>query len=80
MTARNDTISKVRVITLNYSAKKVVNFDVIKDMILGSGERTVMVHTEKKIKHKRKGRELWPYSPNRKIRCIESRSSNADVN
>jgi len=37
MTARTDTICKVRGITLNYSAKQLVNFDVIKDMLLGSG-------------------------------------------
>ena len=52
--ARTDTICKVRGITLNYSAKQLVNFDVIKDMILGLGEPTVMVNTEK-IKRKRKG-------------------------
>jgi len=55
MTARTDTICKVTGITLNYSVKQLVNFDVIKDMILGSGEPPVMVHTEKKIKRKRKG-------------------------
>jgi len=32
-----------------------VNFDVIKDMILGPGEPTVKEHAEKKIKRKRKG-------------------------
>jgi len=37
VTARTDTICKLTCITLNYSAKQLVNFDVIKDMILGSG-------------------------------------------
>jgi len=45
-----------------------VNFEVIRDMILGTGEPTVKVHTERKIRHKRKGGELYPYSPNPKIR------------
>jgi len=49
------TVCKVRGITLNYSARQLVNFNVIRDMIIGSGEHTVMVHTEKKIKRKRKG-------------------------
>jgi len=55
VTARTDTICKVRGINLNYSAKQLVNFDIIKDMIPGSGEPTVMIHTEKKIKRKKKG-------------------------
>ena len=48
------TVCKVRCITLNYGAKQLVNFNVIRDMIIGSGEPRVMVHTEK-IKRKRKG-------------------------
>jgi len=32
-----------------------VNFDVIKTMIIGTREPTVIVHTEKKIKRKRNG-------------------------
>ena len=54
-TGRTATVCKVRGITLNYSAKQLVNFDVIRDMILGTGEPTVTVHTEKKFKRKRKG-------------------------
>jgi len=54
-TGGNTTVCKVRGITLNYSAKQLVNFNVIRDMIIGSGQSTVMVHTEKKIKRKRKG-------------------------
>ena len=53
MTGRAATVCKVRGITLNYSAKQLVNFDVIKGMILGTGEPTVTLHTEKKIKRKR---------------------------
>jgi len=78
-TGRATTVCKVRGITLNYSAKHLVNFDVIKDMVLETGvEPTVIVHTEKNIKRKRKG-ELWPLSPNPRIRCTKSRSSNAEV-
>ena len=54
-TGEATTVCKVRGITLNYSAKQLVNFNVIRDMIIGSGEPTVMVHTERKIKRKRKG-------------------------
>jgi len=53
MTGRAATVCKVRDITLNYSAKQLMNFDVIKDMIPGTGEPTVTVHTEKKIKRRR---------------------------
>jgi hypothetical protein len=46
---------KVRGITLNYNALHLVNFDVIRDMILGKGEeRTVTVQSDHKIKRKRK--------------------------
>jgi len=49
----------VRGITLNYNASKLVNFERFKDMILRSGderspESVINVHTEKKIKRKRK--------------------------
>jgi len=48
-------VCKVRGITLNYNTSRVVNFDVIRDMILGAvKERTVTVHSEHKIKRKRK--------------------------
>jgi len=56
---RAATVCKVRGITLNYSAKQLVNFDVIKAMILGTGEPKLTVHTEKKIKRKRNGGVLW---------------------
>ena len=52
------TICKVRGITLNYNATKLVNFESIRDMILRKGDEpptVVNVHTEKKIKRKRTG-------------------------
>ena len=51
------TVCKVRGITLNYNASKLVNFESIKDMILRSGDEhspVINVHTAKKIKRKRK--------------------------
>jgi len=49
------TVCKVRGIILNYNSKQLVNFDVIRDMIVWtSAEPTVTVHTEKKIKRKGK--------------------------
>jgi len=56
VTDRTTTVCKFRGTNLNYSAKQFVNFDVISDMVLETGaEPTVTVHTEKKIKRKRKG-------------------------
>jgi len=55
VTGRATTVCKVRGITLNYNAKQLVNFDVTKAMILGTGEPKVTVHTEKKIKRYRNG-------------------------
>ena len=43
--------------TLNYNTSKLVNFERIKDMILRSEDESspvINVHTEKKIKRKRK--------------------------
>jgi hypothetical protein len=52
------TVYKVRGITLNYNTSQFTNFDVIKDMILNQDpSHTVIVHTEHKIKRKRKLRE-----------------------
>ena len=49
----NQTVCKVRRITLNYNASQLVNFDVIKDKILNrKASHTVTVHTEHKIKRK----------------------------
>ena len=49
VTGRAATVCKVWGITLNYNAKQLVNFDVIKAMILGTGEHAVTLHTVKKI-------------------------------
>jgi hypothetical protein len=51
------TVCKVRGITLNYNASKLVNFDVIRKMVLNRGRSrdVVTVHTDNKIKRKRKG-------------------------
>jgi hypothetical protein len=49
------TVCKVRGITLNYSASHLVNFTVIRDMVLKGVPDVVNVKTEKKIKRKRKG-------------------------
>jgi hypothetical protein len=55
-TGEHDTVCKVRGITLNYSASRLVNFGVMRDMILGGNESDrVTVHTEHKIKRKRAG-------------------------
>ena len=54
-TGERKNVCKVRRITLNYNAARLVNFDFIRAMILGEvKERTVTVHTEHKIKRKRK--------------------------
>jgi hypothetical protein len=53
VTGERKHVCKVRGITLNYNASRLVNFDVIRDMILGE-ERTVKVHSDHKIKRKRK--------------------------
>jgi hypothetical protein len=51
-----ETVCKVRGITLNYSPSKLLNFDVIRDMILRADESDkVMVHTENKTKPRRAG-------------------------
>ena len=49
------TVCKVRGITLNYTAMKIVNFNVIREMVLKGTPETVTVHTDKKIKRKRAG-------------------------
>jgi len=49
------TVCKVRGIALNYNASQLINFDVIKDTILENPEgEHVIVHTENKIKRKKK--------------------------
>ena len=47
------TVYKVRGITLNYKASKLVNFETIKDLVLnGRSNSTVAVHNDKKTKRK----------------------------
>ena len=48
------TVCKVRCITVNYHVLQLVNFVVIRAMILEEGEPVVYVHSERKIKRKRK--------------------------
>ena len=49
------TVCKVRGITLNYSASQLVNFNVIKDMILNKiPDEVLTVNTDRKIKRKSK--------------------------
>jgi hypothetical protein len=55
VTKEPKTACKVRGITLNYHASRLVNFDVIRRMILRGDRDIVTVPTEKKIKRKRKG-------------------------
>jgi hypothetical protein len=50
----------IRGITLNYVVSQLVNFDLIKNMVLDSDDNaTVTVHTDKLIKRKRQGRGLY---------------------
>ena len=52
---RSKTVCKVRGITLNYTASQLVNFDVIRVMIVNrEPDRVVTVHSEHKIKRKRR--------------------------
>ena len=54
-TLETKTVCKMRGITLNYTAAQLVNFDSIRDMILGVDDRDVItVRTDKKIKRKTK--------------------------
>ena len=54
VTGEQNTVCKVRGITLNYSASQLANFEKIRDMILNRDDKeTVTVRTEKKIKRKR---------------------------
>jgi hypothetical protein len=52
------TVCEVRGITLNYDDSKLVNFDVIRKIVLKGGPQdVVLVHTDKKIKRKGNVRE-----------------------
>jgi len=56
VTGASQTVCKMRGTSSNYSASKLVNIDVIRDMILKGDEPPfVNVHTQNKIKRKRKG-------------------------
>jgi hypothetical protein len=61
----------VRGIILNYHVSHLVHFEVIKDMILVHGVPTVSVHTERKIKPKRKVGERYRYFQNTMTRHTE---------
>jgi len=53
------TISKMRGITLNYNASKLLNFERIKDMILRLGDEpqtVIIIHTQKKVNGIGRGR------------------------
>jgi len=52
---KEKTLCKVRGITINYNASKLVNFESIRDMILRTGDDVLNVHTERKIKRKGTG-------------------------
>jgi len=52
---KEKTVCKVRGITLNYNASKLVNFESIRDMILRTGDDVLHVHTERMIRRKRMG-------------------------
>jgi hypothetical protein len=48
------TVCKVREIKLKYAVSQLVNFDLIKEMVVDADNTaTVIVHTDKKIKRKR---------------------------
>jgi len=52
---REKSVCKIRGITLKYNASKMVNFDVIRGMIVGDEAPVINVHTENMIKRKRNG-------------------------
>jgi len=76
VTGASKTVCKVRVRTLNYSTSKLVNIDINRDMILkgntGNEPPFINVHTQNKIKRKRKGAGTVSFvtEPEDKIYCI----------
>ena len=55
LTGDSKTVCKVRGITLNFSASKLVNFKKMKGMILAADQNeTVIVRTPNKMKHERR--------------------------
>jgi hypothetical protein len=55
-TSKNKAVCKVRGITLNYANAQLVNFDSIRNMILGTDAAAdvITVRTERKIKRKKR--------------------------
>jgi hypothetical protein len=54
LTGEIKTVCKVRGITLNFSASKLVNFEKMKDMLLAAAQNeTVIIRTPNKMKRKR---------------------------
>jgi len=54
VTGAEKNVCKVKGITLNYNTSQFVNFEKIKEIIfIGNEKKTVIVHTESKIKRKR---------------------------
>jgi len=54
LTGESKRVCKVRGVTLNFSASKLVNFEKMKDMALAADQNeTVIVRTANKIKRKR---------------------------
>ena len=77
------TVCKVRGITLNYSISQLVNFDVIRDMILKTGRTTtdddvVTVHPDKKLNVSEKRMEECTFFRNQRTRFTEFRFSRGD--
>jgi len=48
------TVCKVQGKTLHYNTSQLVNFEAVKNKILGMREPTEKVHTQRKIKRKRR--------------------------
>ena len=77
ITKTSKTVCKIRGITLNYSTSQLVNFDVIRDMILnGRLDEVVTVHTDKK--NKRKSKEECRFFRRRRTKFTEFRFSRGD--
>jgi len=60
VTGDSQTVCKVRGITLNYNATKLVNFEINRDMIFrwkkGDESSVMNVHTDRKSNLRRRGR------------------------
>ncbi|XP_078699560.1 uncharacterized protein LOC144926542 [Branchiostoma floridae x Branchiostoma belcheri] len=58
ITADGTTVCKVRGFTLNYQNQKLINFNVMKNMIMGEGPETVDIVTEQKITRDKKAKKI----------------------